>query len=118
MNEDVVKFLFDRFPCRSLGENTYHITLPLFYPETETQFVLGVQMNNHQLILSDLGEFVSKVYMVKPTFFLEDETKKILEKYDAKYENGKILMEGFTDEIQSAISEFCFLLVVLTNKLV
>ncbi len=118
MNEDVVKFLFDNFTCRNLGEDTYHITLPLFYPETDTQFVLGVQMNDHQLILSDLGEFVTKVFRVKPDFFFNEDVKKILEKYDAKYENGKIIKESFTYDIQPAISEFCFLLIVLTDKLV
>ena len=118
MNEDVVKFLFDKFTCRSLGENTYHITLPLFYPDTDNQFVLGVQLNERQLILSDLGEFVSKVYRVKTNFFFEEETKKILEKYDAKYEDGKIIMESFVYDIQPAISQFCFLLILLTDKLV
>ena len=117
MNEDIKKFLVENFDCHSIGEDSYAVHLPLFYPNSDKQITIGLLFDNEKLIISDLGELVQDIVEVRPTYFLEQSTLKVLEKYDCEYHNGKITMQTFGFDLRTAISEFCFMMIVLIDKL-
>ena len=117
MNEDVKEYLEQHFDCHCIGEETYAVHLPLYYPNSDKQITIGCLFDNEKLIISDMCELVQDIVEVRPNYFLEQSTLKTIEKYNCEYSNGKILMHSLTCDTKEAISEFCFMIVVLIDKL-
>ena len=117
MNEDVKNYLLQNFNCHSIGQDAFAVHLPLYYPNSDKQITIGCLFDNHNLTLSDLGELVKDIIEVKPNYFFEKSTQDVLKKYDCEYSCGKITMQTLVCDIKEAISEFCFMIIVLIDKL-
>ena len=113
MNE-VIKYLQDSYICHQTDENTFVVELPIIYQNTDEKICVAVKLSEEEIVLSDAGEFVNYVYRYYENFdFTDEKIQTILQKYDAKYEDGKILIRALLGDIQFAISNFINLACIL-----
>ena len=117
MNEDIKKYLLEYFDCHSIGQDAYAIHLPLYYPNSDKQITIGCLFDKEKLVVSDLGELAKDIIEIRPNYFLEKSTQDTLKKYDCEFNNGKITMQAFACDVKEAISQFCFMMIVLIDKL-